>query len=515
MRLLVACHDIVLAGGLLRFERVARELCAWGHELNYVALTSNRNTAWESDFPVLTIEEAMQQKWTSTMVPGAGFPDVTISKFALLRSENFGYRIQHILNDLTVKQGFLAVNEAFKPDLVIFNNLHWVPGSFTDFQARKFFVLEGAVDTARFSPKLYRKPLSGSTKVVIGGLATKNPGPLIEALRLLPDNFVLHLLGPYIEMDFKIGDLLKTGRLRFTGQLTEEQLPGFYNDVDIVVHTEEIGGWTNLVAEAMASGVPVVCTRHGTASFAIHNETVLLLSEVTGNSIKEAVLKLCDDTSATTAMARNARGRICNFNWTSYASRLLALCLDDGQFHYTYAPELGLHGKWPLSDRLRDLDYIFEHCEDKTVLDLGCAEGVVAQKCLEHGARLVHGFDVEKSRVKSAERLCADYCNAQVFLQANLDEWVSWKCLQEILLTTYDIVLYLGIQHHLIYPERLATLADAASMAGKIFVIRTTNEVYQRDDIVSVLTAEGFDELCLEKHPQREVLGVARIFVRK
>jgi len=512
----VVCHDLIQSGGLLRFERVGRELRAWGHELCFATLADRPEPAWHSEFPVLTMEAALQQQWTTTMVPGAGFPPDAIRRLAGLQGDNLGYRVQHVLNDPSLKDRFLAVNGAFRPDLVVINNTHWEPGSYTDFHARKFAVLEGAVDTRHFAPAPYRPALAGLETVMIGGQASKNPAPLIAALRLLPVNFSMRLFGSYTGNAADIDDLVRSGRLQLVGRLDEQALPGFYAAVDIVVHTEEFAGWANLAAEAMASGVPLVCTTHGTAAFARNRDTALVLDEVSAGSIADAVTALCADPAATAAMVSNARAQICSYDWTSYTGRLAGLCRDDGKFHYTLAPDLGLYGKWPLAERCKDLEYIFGHCRDATVIDFGCAEGVVARRCLEQGARLVHGLELEESRVNTAAGLCADWPDAHFFIHADLDEWDAIRePARQVLLPSYDIVLYLGIQHHLARPQRLATLADAVAMAGRIFAIRTTAEVYRQDRIEGLLLAAGFRELAFDKGAQRDGFGVARLFVRR
>ena len=516
LRVLVVCHDLIASGGLLRFERVARELRTWGHELCFATLAAHSEPAWHSECPVLHIEEAARQQWSATMVPGAGFPEDTIRRFALLQADNFGYRVQHVLNDPSLKARFLAVNGSFRPDLVVFNNAHWAPGSYTEFQARKFTVLEGAVDTGRFAPAPYRTPPSARGKVVLGGLANKNPAPLIAALRRLPEHFTACLFGSFTGNEADIEDLVRSGRLELAGQVTEAALPGFYSRVDIVVHTEEFAGWANLAAEAMASGVPLVCTTHGTSAFARHGDTALVLDSASADSIADAVTVLCADPDATAAMVGRAREQICRYDWTHYAGRLAALCRDDGKFHYTLAPDLGLYGKWPLAERFKDLEYVFAHCRDATVIDFGCAEGVMARRCLDQGARLVHGLEIDESRVHTAAGLCVPYPDAYFFIHADLDEWNEIRePASRVLLPRYDIVLYLGIQHHLARPQRLATLADAVAMAGRIFAIRTTADVYRQDGIDALLAASGFRELTFGKQAQRDGFGLARIFLRR
>lgn len=515
LRVLVACHDLISSGGLLRFERVARELRTWGHELCFATFADRSRPAWHSECPVMSIEEAAQQQWTATMIPGAGFPDDTIERFTRLQSGNFGYRVQHVLNDPSLRTRFLAVNSSFRPDLVVFNNSHWQPGSYTDFQARRFAVLEGGIDTRRFAPATCRTALGDRQQVVLGGLANKNPEPLIAALRHLPAHFSARLFGDYAGDMPAVDDLIQAGRLQLVGRLDAAALPAFYAGVDIVVHTETFAGWANLAAEAMASGVPLICTPHGTTAFACHRDTALVLEAASAQHIVAAVSDLSADPAAAASMAERARRRIIAFDWTEYTGRLAALCRDDGRFHYTLAPELGLYGKWPLADRYKDLNHVFEQCRGATVIDFGCAEGVLARRCLERGARLVHGMELDASRVQTAAGLCAGWPDAYLFIQADLDDWEAIRePAGRVLLPRYDIVLYLGIQHHLARPQRLATLADAIAMCERIFAIRTTDEVYRQDDIEGRLAAAGFSELSLDRQAQRDGFGHARIFTR-
>lgn len=515
MRILVACHELIRSGGLLRFERIGRELRQWGHELCFMTLADEPTAAWQSEFPVLAFETALQQQWDVTMVPGAGFPDETIDRFGQLQQGNFGYRVQHVLNDPSLRTRFLAVNHALRPDLVIFNNAHWEPGSYTDFQARKFARLEGAVDTTQLVPAAYRQIPGDDDTFVIGGLAGKQPTVLADALRQLPGNVVLRLFGNWGDSTPPPSDLLDSGRLELCGPLDERELPDFYRSVDLVVHTENFAGWANLVAEAMACGVPVICTGHGTRALARDGETALVMETVTPDNIAAHINTLRSDHDLLRRLAVNARACIEQYDWSSYTAKLAALCRDDGRNHYTCAPELGLYGKWPLADRYKDLEPVFGSCRDATVIDFGCAEGVIARRCLEHGARTVHGLEIDESRVQTAAGLCHAWQASSFFFHANLDEWRDiHERAQQVLLPQYDIVLYLGIQHHLSQPERIATLQDAIDMAGRLFAIRTTDTVYAEDDIDRRLRESGFTMQELDQQAQRDGFGMARIYLR-
>ena len=279
LRILVACHVLTASGGLLRFERLGRVLNGWGHQLSIVVMADDAATSLPGiSIPVLSVEEASRMTWDVTMIPGAGFPDETIKKFEVFRDIRFGLRVQHVLNEQQLRPRFLLVNRSFRPDIVIFNNPGWPPGSFTEFEADRFHVLCGAVDPVMFAPMRRARPCPQEGGWIIGGLANKNPVPLVEALNLLPADCELRLFGADIHgLASSYPDLLASGRLKLAGMVYDEALARFYGDLDCVVMTEVCAGWSNLVAEALCSGVPTICTRHGTAVVAHDNFSALLI----------------------------------------------------------------------------------------------------------------------------------------------------------------------------------------------------------------------------------------------
>jgi glycosyltransferase involved in cell wall biosynthesis len=326
-RILVACEELILSGGMLRFERLGRALPADEYELAYVCLGDHPVVHWPTRFPVLSFPECTAQSWDFVMVPGAGFGDQTIDRLARFRDPRFGQRIQHILNDQSMKLRFLYVNRTFQPHLVIFNNLAWPPGSYTEFQAEQFRTVLGAVDIDRFCPTEKRsRERPGST--VLGGLANKNAEVLVDALALLPDNVSLKLLGNADALLDARPDVRHMPRVERVGVLFEDDLPRFYRDIDIAVHTEMRGGWSNFAAEAMASGVPLICTPHGTTAFARDGETATVLEKTSAPAISVVVERMLSDNARAADLARNATEAIRVFSWQMYIARLgRVLCL--------------------------------------------------------------------------------------------------------------------------------------------------------------------------------------------
>ncbi|WP_414461836.1 hypothetical protein [Hyphomicrobium sp. DY-1] len=106
MEFLVACDRVVLSGGLIRFDRIARTISDYGHSLSFVAFGS-KDCDRPTDLEVLDIGEAQARRWDGVMIPGAGFPAETIERFRILQNPNFGTRIQFILNDQTRRLALL------------------------------------------------------------------------------------------------------------------------------------------------------------------------------------------------------------------------------------------------------------------------------------------------------------------------------------------------------------------------------------------------------------------------
>ena len=146
-------------------------------------------------------------------------------------------------------------------------------------------------------------------------------------------------------MNHTAEDLLRSGVLKLIGPLSDHELPGFYKDLDCVVHAETFAGWANVAAEALASGIPLICTAHGTRAFAIHGETALVIAEATPEEIRASITQLQSNDDLRDRLSKNGRRTMNRYSWESYATQLLGLMdMTDPSIHYSWAPELGLYG---------------------------------------------------------------------------------------------------------------------------------------------------------------------------
>ncbi len=397
---------------------------------------------------------------------------------------------------------------------MIFNNDHWPPGSFTEFSADRFHVLLGAVDIAQFRPK--PSAPKSTQRWIVGSLANKNPGPLIDALDHVGPEVSIRLYGiDAMGLAERYADLVEEGRLQLMGPLFGEDLARFYHGVDCVVATEMMAGWANLAAEAMASGVPVICTRHGTIAFAHHEKTALVVDYPLPANLAASIRRLQADPALSANLCGRGREIIERYSWDAYTERLLSIIHHDGRKHYFYAHDLGLFGKWPVDQRARGLDLLLAQARGASVIEFGMAEGAISRKFLEHGASLHHGFELDADRVTAAEALCAAWSQHD-FRQADLSNWDQFRSDQVGLLQeSYDIVLYLGLQHHLPTPQRLSTLKGAISLAKRFFAFRAPAVVYESDGVGALLRDEGFIQVSQDSPADHaKHLGLCSIYER-
>ncbi len=104
--------------------------------------------------------------------------------------------------------------------------------------------------------------------------------------------------------------------------LAQEDLARLYARCDVFVAAERRAGWSNTVAEAMASGAAVVCTRAGTQELAVHGETALVVPLRHPWFFRRALLRLARDAALRARLGRAARQRAEQYSWERVATRL-------------------------------------------------------------------------------------------------------------------------------------------------------------------------------------------------
>lgn len=156
-------------------------------------------------------------------------------------------------------------------------------------------------------------------------------------------------------------------------------------------------------------------------------------------------------------------------------------------------------GDRTLAEQATGLDIALSEAAGKSVLDLGCAEGLISLEFLKAGANIVVGIDHSKDKIEMAKRMCYRMGKSQ-FITADLGVYFPEQAKGKEGLPLYDIVLALSIITKL--PDPAVPLRYAARSCLNLLLLRTSAALcdgtfYAKHggkscNVIKVLEAEGF-----------------------
>jgi len=188
--------------------------------------------------------------------------------------------------------------------------------------AEKCTVIPLGIEVERFSERIRKaeeepqdRP-GGPLLLFVGRLRYyKGLQYLIQAMDRVPASLLIAGTGP---MEAEWSDLttrLGLGeKVRFVGEVSDEELPALYRSADVFVlpasHRSEAYGLVQI--EAMASGTPVVCTELGTGTSWVnrHGETGLVVPPRDPAALAAALNRMLDDDELREAMGARAAARV-------------------------------------------------------------------------------------------------------------------------------------------------------------------------------------------------------------
>ena len=121
-------------------------------------------------------------------------------------------------------------------------------------------------------------------------------------------------------------------------------------------------------------------------------------------------------------------------------------------------------GDRTVSEQMLGLEDALEAAKGKTVLDLGCAEGLIGREFIRAGAAHVTGIEMLDDHLKMARAECSGL--PMTFICSEIKEWI----LDHPDPDEFDIVLNLGIAHKVHSPGWV--MEFAAKSARQMMVFR-------------------------------------------
>lgn len=193
----------------------------------------------------------------------------------------------------------------------------------------------GGIDLATFKrPEVTRKD-GGTVRVMAFGrlsrsrkgipIAVRAAESLARALRRGSNREVTMVLFDHVghgnERDPR-SEIKSALPVEFHLNLTQQELATLYGGCDFFVSAEKRAGWSNTVAEAMACGTTVVCTRSGTRDLALHRETAWVTPWRHSLAIAHGLKTLSRQPAVAGRLRDAAARRVRDFAWPVVVDQL-------------------------------------------------------------------------------------------------------------------------------------------------------------------------------------------------
>lgn len=280
-------------------------------------------------------------------------------------------------------------------------------------------LLIGGVNIDTFRPVEVKKN-SNEIRIICSGDLRKRKGTktVFEAIKIIKEK------DPRIILDTYHGK-----------QIPQDKMAEKYCSADIFVDGQWYAGWNNPVAEAMACGVPVVCTDiGGVKDFAFHEETALLVPTKDPKAMASAILRLIKDKNLRESLRENAYQHIKQFDWDKSAERLEKIIIDG-------LKEVSLHKSY-IGHRNDILRLVPQRTEK--VLDIGCSIGTLGQDIKAKTNAEVIGIELDTDMAEIAK---------QKIDQVIIGNIENIKLNDYFVHSYFDCIIFADILEHLINPD--------------------------------------------------------------
>jgi len=187
----------------------------------------------------------------------------------------------------------------------------------------------GGIDLATFHPPESPRASGGPYRVLVFGRTSRKRKGTALAIRAV-ESFA-RSLGPG-RVQLVLFDHVEPGNERdsragapgseYHANLSQPALAALYASGDVFVSAERRAGWSNTVAEAMACGVPVVCTSSGTLDLAVHRESAWVARWRHPWFLSRGLRAMHDDPAMAARLRVAALARIGDFTWARVADQL-------------------------------------------------------------------------------------------------------------------------------------------------------------------------------------------------
>jgi len=312
MRIASVLPTLEIFGGVRRYLELGNELTARGHE--FVLFVEMQNK-----------EEIRCPMWLNCKfdIRHAGWIgdhntkdfDVAIASeecFSHFRNIKAKKRIYYCISD-NVNELSLSIS-----DIVAVNSTRQM----NNMKERGISAVDwiGGINIEQFKPGVGRRLLP--PQITLQGKWTKYKatGYAIRAIEIAAKKCPL-IFTPFAKKEYNNVARCKSDVRKYFAY-PGKKIANIYCESTITIAIELSAGWSNVAAESMSCGTPVICGTIGTRDFAIDRETVLIVKEKDVNSISTAIVELLRNKDLYNKLSVNGREKIKEFSWQKVADKI-------------------------------------------------------------------------------------------------------------------------------------------------------------------------------------------------
>jgi glycosyltransferase involved in cell wall biosynthesis len=233
--------------------------------------------------------------------------------------------VAYLLNGWTYRLFNTRQIQAVRPDVIVANS-SYAARHYADLAPS---VVPGGIDLQTFFPsdtaEARRSDLFRVGTYPGRGRECKRLDDTLAACRLLAERGVPVELHVFDREAVPVSESFALVHHGAHGALTRPDVAAFMHRLDLFISAEDDAGWSNPAAEAMACGVPLVCTEAGTTDFAIHEQTALVVPARDPTAIADAAERLWRDPGLAQRLRDAGLVAIREFDWLTVARRLIEL----------------------------------------------------------------------------------------------------------------------------------------------------------------------------------------------
>lgn len=211
----------------------------------------------------------------------------------------------------------IVVSEQAKKDTI----------TYAGFRENQVHAIYNGINNHQFFAKNLERQAGSFKLIYSGGLAPrKNLDLLLQACKILEDrrvDYQMTIAGNHPEATPypKMCATLKLKNVRFAGFIPEHEMNDFYNRADLMIYTSKYEGFGFSPLEAMATGLPVICTKGGSLAEVSGGGALMVNDDA--EEIAEQVVRLKEDETLYEKYQIKGQSWVAQYSWKNTALNTL------------------------------------------------------------------------------------------------------------------------------------------------------------------------------------------------